>query len=130
MRLTGERLPFGRVSRPASPWRILAYLAAIGAGLLLFRSFQAGQVRPLLLATPTPTRTADSHAEEGRTQFSAGRLDDAIAAYRQAVEVAPNEPEPAAELARILTYSSALLTTAGEKSERLAPSSPLIASVK
>ena len=120
MRLTGERLPFGRVSRPASPWRILAYLAAIGAGLLLFRSFQAGQVRPLLLATPTPTRTADSHAEEGRTQFSAGRLDDAIAAYRQAVEVAPNEPEPAAELARILTYSSALLTTAGEKSERLA----------
>lgn len=119
MRLTGERLPLGRVSRPASPWRILAYLAAIGAGLLVLRSFQAGQVRPLLLATPTPTRTAQSHAEEGRTQFSAGRLDDAIAAYQLAVQVAPNEPEPAAELARIQTYSSALLTTATEKAARL-----------
>jgi len=126
MRLTGERLPFGRVGRPASPWRILAYLAAIGAGLLLFRSFQAGQVRPLLLATPTPTRTADSHAEEGRTQFSAGRLDDAIAAYRLAVQVAPNEPAPAAELARIQTYSSALLTTASEKAVRLAEARDVI----
>src|SRR3989304_5596693 len=95
MRLTGERLPFGRMGRPASPWRILAYLAAIGAGLMLLRSFQAGQVRPLLLATPMPTRTADSHAEEGRTQFSAGRLDDAIAAYQLAGQVAPSEPEPA-----------------------------------
>src|SRR3989304_4300961 len=115
MRLTGERLPFGRMGRPASPWRILAYLAAIGAGLMLLRSFQAGQVRPLLLATPMPTRTANSHIEEGRTQFSAGRLDDAIAAYQMAVQVAPSEPAPAAELARIQTYSSALLTTASEK---------------
>jgi tetratricopeptide (TPR) repeat protein len=114
------------VSRPASPWRILAYLAAIGAGLLLFRSFQAGQVRPLLLATPTPTRTADSHAEEGRTQFSAGRLDAAIAAYQLAVQVAPNEPAPAAELARIQTYSSALLTTVSEKAVRLAEARDVI----
>jgi tetratricopeptide (TPR) repeat protein len=126
MRLTGDRLPFGRVSRPASPWRILAYLAAIGGGLLLFQSFQAGQVRPLLLATPTPTRTVDSHAEEGRTHFSAGRLSDAIAAYRMAVQVAPNDPEPAAELARIQTYSSALLTTASEKAVRLAEARDVI----
>ena len=120
MRLTGERLPLGRVSRPASPWRILAYLAAIGGGVLLFRSFQAGQVRPLLLATPTSTRTTASFAEEGRTDFSAGRLDAAIEAYRKAVEAAPNEAGPAAELARIQTYSSALLTTATEKVARLA----------
>src|SRR3972149_8122331 len=107
MRLTGERLPFGRMGRPASPWRILAYLAAIGAGVMLLRSFQAGQVRPLLLATPMPTRTAGSPAEEGRAQFSAGRLDDAIAAYRLAVQVAPNEPAPAAGLARLPTPSRA-----------------------
>src|SRR3990172_12557283 len=107
MRLTGERLPFGRAGRPASPWRILAYLASIGAGLLLLRSLQAGQVRPLLLATPMPTRTAYSYAEEARTQFSAGRLKDAIAAYQMAVQVAPSEPGPAAELARVPTYSSA-----------------------
>jgi tetratricopeptide (TPR) repeat protein len=108
------------VSRPASPWRILVYLGAIGAGLLIFRSFQAGQVRPLLLPTPTPTRTSASHAEEGRAQFSAGRLDAAIEAYQSAVEVAPQAAEPAAELARIQAYSSALLTTAAEKTVRLA----------
>jgi tetratricopeptide (TPR) repeat protein len=119
MRLTGERMPLGRVSRPASPWRALAYVAAIGAGVLLFRSFQAGQVRPLLLATPTPTRAAESHAEEGRAHFSAGRLDDAIEAYLQAVEKAPGAAGPAAELARIQTYSSALLTTASEKARRM-----------
>src|SRR4030067_3161235 len=100
MRLTGERLPLARMGRPASPWRILAYLAAIGAGVMLLRSFQAGQVRPLLLATPMPTRTADSHAEEGRTQFSAGRVEDAIAAYQLAVQVAPTEPQPASHTAR------------------------------
>jgi tetratricopeptide (TPR) repeat protein len=120
MRLTGERLPLGRVSRPASPWRILAYLAAIGGGLLLLRSFQAGQVRPLLLATPTPTRTAASFSEEGRTHFSAGRLDSAIDAYREAARLAPADAEVAAELARIQAYSSALLTTSLEKSARLA----------
>src|SRR3990170_3103850 len=110
MRLTGERLPFGRVGRPASPWRILAYLAAIGAGLLLFRSFQAGQVRPLLLATPTPTRTADSHAEEGRTQFSAGRLDDAIAA---------NPEDPLIHAVRTLVYDWSAAAASGVERDRL-----------
>src|SRR3989304_6227853 len=54
MRLTGERLPFGRMGRPASPWRILAYLAAIGAGLMLLRSFQAREVRALVVAPLMP----------------------------------------------------------------------------
>jgi tetratricopeptide (TPR) repeat protein len=143
MRLTGERLPLGRVSRPASPWRILAYLAAIGAGLLLLRSYQAGQVRPLLLATAMPTRTAASHAEEGRTQFSAGRLEAAIDAYKLAVQVAPAEADLGAELARIQTYSSALRTTAPQRATRLAeartsidaaasanPGSPLVQAIR
>ena len=143
MRLTGEPLPLGRTSRPASPWRILAYLAAIGAGLLLFRSYQEGRVLPLLLATPTPTRTSSSHAEEGRTLFSAGRLGDAIGAYQLAVQVAPQDAELGAELARIQAYSSALLTTAPQKSARLAearasidaataanPDSPLVQAVR
>jgi len=120
MRLTGEPLPLGRVRRPTSPWRILAYLGAIGVGVLLFQGYLQGDVRPLLLPTPAPTRTAASHAEEGRAHFSAGRLQAAIDAYRRAVEVAPNDAGLGAELARIQTYSSALLTTASERSARMA----------
>ncbi len=120
MRLTGERLPLGRSARTTSPWRILGYLGAIAAAFLVFRGFQAGEVRPLLLPTPTPTRTAASFAEEGKTNFSAGRLEEAIRAYQQAAQVAPEEASLGAELARIQTYSSALLTTAGERRARLA----------
>ncbi|HMK07399.1 MAG TPA: tetratricopeptide repeat protein [Anaerolineales bacterium] len=126
MRLTGERLPLGRAGRPVNPWRVLAYLAVIGVGVLLLRGLAAGQVRPLLLATPTATRPAESYAEEGRTFFSAGRLDDAIQAYQQAVDKDPTQPGPAAELARILTYSSALLTTAAEKNDRLSQARQVI----
>jgi len=120
MRLTGEQLPLGRPGRSTDPWRILAYLAAIGTAFLLFRSYQEGSIRPLLLATPTPTRTSASHAEEGRTNFSAGRLRDAIQAYQRAVAVAPQDARLGAELARIQAYSSALLTTTGERQTRMA----------
>src|SRR3972149_4593488 len=119
MRLTGERLPLGRAGRPTNPWRILAYLAAIGAAFAVFRSYQAGSIRPLLLATPTPTRTAASHAEEGRAHFSAGRLDNAIRAYLRAVAVDPQDARLGAELARIQAYSSALLTTTAERQGRV-----------
>ena len=120
MRLTGERLPLGRPGRSTDPWRILAYLAAIGAAVLLFRSYQEGRIRPLLLATPTPTRTSASYAEEGRTHFSAGRLREAVQAYQRAVQVAPEQARLGAELARIQAYSSALLTTTAQRQARLA----------
>ena len=120
MRLTGEHLPLGRTGRSTSPWRILAYLAAIGGTLLVIRSFRQGGIRPLLLATPTPTRTAASYIEEGRAHFSAGKLVDAIRAYERGVAVAPGDARLGAELARIQAYSSALLTTTAQKQTRLA----------
>ncbi len=120
MRLTGERLPLGRTGRSASPWRILAYLAAIGGALLVIRSYREGAIQPLLLPTPTPTRTAASYIEQGRTNFSAGKLADAIQAYQSGVAVAPGDARLGAELARIQAYSSALLTTTAQKQTRLA----------
>jgi tetratricopeptide (TPR) repeat protein len=121
MRLTGERLRLGGERRSSNPWRVLAYLAVIGGGVLLMRAvWVTKSVQPFFLATPTPTRTASSHAEEGRTQFSAGRLNAAIEAYRSAVEVSPQDARLWAELARIQTYSSALMTTADERRTRLA----------
>jgi tetratricopeptide (TPR) repeat protein len=120
MRLTGERLRLGGERRSSNPWRVLVLLAAISGGVLLTRGvWVTKSVQPLFLATPTPTRTSSSHAEEGRTQFSAGKLSAAIDAYQNAVAVAPHEARLWAELARIQTYSMALMTTADEKRGRM-----------
>ena len=50
---------------------------------------EAGRVKPLLLPTPFPTRTADSYSEEGKVYFSAGDMLNAIEAYENAVSVDP-----------------------------------------
>ena len=120
MRLTGENLKLGREQRNSNPWRVLLYLLVIGAGVLLVRAvWVTRSIEPLFLATPTPTRTSISYAEEGRTQFSAGRLEAAVAAYRNAVAVAPQESRLWGELARIQAYSSALITNADQRRSQL-----------
>jgi len=78
-----------------------------------------GDVQPLFQPTPTPTRTANSHIMEGEAQFFAGALGGAIEAYQQAVAVEPNNSQAWAELARIQTYSSSLLSTDEDRYNRL-----------
>jgi len=78
-----------------------------------------GDVQPLFLPTPTPTRTTNSYVMEGEAQFKAGSLGGAISAYQQAVSVEPNNSHAWAELARIQTYSSSLLSTNEDRYERL-----------
>ena len=120
MRLTGERLHMGGERRANNPWRILLLLSIIGGGVLLTRAvWVTKSVQPLFLATPTATRTSASHAEEGRTQFSAGRLQAAIDAYQSAAAVSPQEARLWAELARAQTYSSAFMTSAVGRNARL-----------
>ena len=46
-------------------------------------------------------------------------MDAAIEAYRKAIELDPNDPVLYTELARVQTYTSALLTTDAERSRRL-----------
>jgi len=73
----------------------------------------------MFMPTPTPTRTLDSFASEGEVYFGAGDLDKSIEAYHQAVALDPGNAELQAELARILVYSSTLLTIDQERIERL-----------
>lgn len=119
MRLTGERLRLSQ-GRGLRLGRIAFYSALIGGGLALVWLVDAGRVMPLLLPTPTPTRSALSHSQEGRAHFSSGNLALAIKSYQQAVELAPDDVEAWFELARIQTYSSASLTTDFQRRERLA----------
>ena len=120
MNLSGQQMPFGREARRASLRRAGLWLMLIALGLLvLYLRYVTRVVEPLFLPEPTPTRTALSFAEEGKTYFSAGDLRKAIEAYQQAVELVPTDAQLLAELARIQTYYSAQLASAEERAAQL-----------
>ena len=73
-----------------------------------------------MLATPLPTRTALSYMQEGRAFFSAGDMESAIRAYKQAAELEPDNANIWGELARIQAYSSELLANPQSRRLRLA----------
>ena len=87
--------------------------------LMVLRNLNHGAITPMFLPTATPTRTMLSFADEGETYFIAGDLDRAIEAYRQAVAMDPTNAELQADLARIMVYSSTLLTVDAERLARL-----------
>jgi len=120
MQLSGQQMPFGREARSASLRRVGIWLVLIALGLLLlYLRYVTRVVEPLFLPEPTPTRTALSFAEEGKTYFSAGDLGKAIGAYQQAVDLVPTDAQLLAELARIRTYYSAQLASAETRKAQL-----------
>lgn len=100
-------------------YRMFLWVIMILALVWMLQQMNKGDIQPLFLATPTPTRSAESHALEGDANFTSGKLDDAILAYQDAVRVDPNNAEAWAKLARIQTYSSSFLITNPEKKARL-----------
>ena len=110
---------FGRRNE-SNVYRMFFWILFILIGIWLIRGVQKGDIKPLFLPTPTPTRVAESYALEGDAQFIAGKLDAAITAYQEAVRVDPSNAQVWAKLARIQTYSSALLTTDPQRKARLA----------
>ena len=119
MNVSPRRPLFYRKQGP-NIYRLFFLIVMILGGVWLIRKVDQGDVKPLFLPTPTPTRFADSYAMEGEAQFTAGDMDAAIVAYQEAVRVDPNNAEVWARLARIQTYSSALLTTDDAQRTRLA----------
>jgi tetratricopeptide (TPR) repeat protein len=120
MYLQGKEPTFGKRRKKANPYLIMVLLVLIVFFATMLTSIVNGEVQPLFLPTPTPTRSTDSFVMEGQTHFAAGNLDAAIAAFQKATELDPEDPSLYTELARIQTYSSALLTTDAERSKRLA----------
>ena len=121
--LTGKRPTFGKRGPGINPYRILVLLILIAGGIWL--ALQIGTspddlVKPLYMPTPTPTRTAGSYLQEAEAYFSAGKVDDpvevdAIDAYRKALELEPDNAQGWAELSRLYTYSSSLLSSPGSR---------------
>ncbi len=100
-------------------FRIYFLLLFIVVGAFVIREVDAGDIQPLFMPTPTPTRTANSHAYEGDTYFIAGKLEESQEAYREATLLEPYNPQIWADLARVQVYSSTLLTTDAERKQRL-----------
>jgi len=125
-KLTGKQPTFSTNKTTINFTLIGILLLLIVAGLWF--SFQVndpeGRFEPLFLPTPTATRTVDSLVLEGEAYFAAGKIydpegKDAIDAYYDVLELHPDNAQVRAELARLLTYSSALLSTTEERAERL-----------
>jgi tetratricopeptide (TPR) repeat protein len=93
-------------------------LMALG-GIWLILQMRGGLIKSPFEPPPAPTRTSASYALEGDAQFTAGSIDKAISAYQEAVRVDPNNAKAWADLSRIQTYSSSLLTTDAERVARL-----------
>ena len=95
------------------------YVLLIFLGLGLLRLFELHYLRSPFAPAPSPVRSAASWAEEGKSFFDAGNMDKAILAYQQAVVVDKNNAQLWTELARIQTYSSALLLSTPDKQKRM-----------
>lgn len=104
----------------SSVYRMFFWITLILGGIWLIRSVSNGDVKPLFLPTPTPTRLAISYAQEGEALFNAGQMEAAITAYSEASKVDPNNGVLFADLARIQTYSSAMLVGKADIEKRLA----------
>jgi tetratricopeptide (TPR) repeat protein len=114
------RRPIFRRRPQSNLYRMFFWEVLILAGIWLIREVSRGEVKPLFVPTPTPTRTYNSYILEGDAQFTAGKLDAAIDAYREAVGLDPQNAQVWADMARIQTYSSALLVTDEGRRTRLA----------
>lgn len=118
MRIPPERNIFSARRTPIISFTAVVLLAFIGIGLFVLNNISRGVIQPLQLITPTASRMPRSYMEEGQAFFLTGDLDRAMEAYQDALQQDPENVEALTELARIQTYSSALLT-ADRKHERL-----------
>ena len=119
MYLEGKEPTFRDKKKRSNIYRVLILIVLIAFLGTVLTGIAKGEVEPLFLPTPTPTRTTHSYVVEGETHFTAGALDAAIKAYQKAAAQDPTNPEVFTDLARIQTYSSNLLTTDAERSQRL-----------
>ncbi len=110
MRVRQRQNLFHNTGPRSNPYRMMLWGVLILAAVFMLWNINTGNIQPIFQMTPTATRAALSYREEGTAFFEAGNLDAAINAYQDALAVNPNDYIGWTELARIQTYSSALLT--------------------
>jgi tetratricopeptide (TPR) repeat protein len=123
--LSGKGFNLHPTKNRTNPYRVLFLVGLILGAVWLLLRVERGQVNSPFMPTPTPTRMPQSYIMEAEAYFDAGKLDDpasdqdAIGAYQKALEIDPENALVWAELARIQTYSTSLLSTDQERLDRL-----------
>jgi len=133
-KIVGKRPTFRPSRKGPNIFRISFLLALILASIWLLLRVQRGELKSPFEPTPTPTRMADSLFLEAQAYFESGKLDDpgsvaasdgtppindAIDAYKAALEKDPENAIAWAELARIQAYSSSMLPSDADRLQRL-----------
>lgn len=118
MNLSPRRPLFRRQSH-SNLYRSFLWLMLILGAIGIIRGIDKGEIRAAGAPTATPTRAVGSLLAEAETYFTAGNLDKAIEAYREATRLDPQNVAAWAEMARVQVYSAALLPTDAETHQRL-----------
>ncbi len=123
LKLQGKSPDFSNPDPKYNFYRVgLVVLLIIGA-ILIIREFGVDfseRILPLIYVTPTPTRSAASYLSEAQELFATGELENAIKTYETSLKMEPGNQQAWAELARLLTYSSIMVSTPEARLERLA----------
>lgn len=134
-KLKGRQPTFRPGKSGPSFYRILIELVLIIVGVWVLLGFQRGTIESPYEPTRTPTRVPKSYLLEAQAYFDAGKLDDpsnnnlsgahgpsvndAIDAYKAALEEDPENATAWAQLARIQAYSSSTMRSDSERLTRL-----------
>ncbi len=86
-------------------WRIALLVILIGIGLYV-NQVVVPATPPLFIPTPTPTTSPEAFLNQAQEYFKAGKIPQAIDAYKQAIDADPTNPSSYVELARIQVFNA------------------------
>jgi tetratricopeptide (TPR) repeat protein len=104
MYLKGSKWSMNRRRQHFNWFRIILLTLLIAAGLYLDR-FVIPATPSLFQATETPTRPPEAYLTEAQSLFDAGKLNQSIETYQQAVEVDPSNDAVYVALAQVQVFA-------------------------
>ncbi len=103
MYLRGNRWNMTRRTQRPPLWRVFLLLALIG-GALYVNQVVVPATPPLFIPTPTLTRSPESFVNLAEENMRAGKMPQAIDAYKQAIYSDPTNPSNYINLARLQVF--------------------------
>jgi tetratricopeptide (TPR) repeat protein len=104
MYLKGSKWSMNQRRKRTNPWRLIILVILVGAAIYINQVIVPA-TPPLFVPTSTPTRSPQAFAEEADTLFSEGKLDQAIAAYKEAIRSDPNNGTYFISMARVQMFA-------------------------
>jgi tetratricopeptide (TPR) repeat protein len=104
MYLRGNKWTMTRRTRRPPIWRLVLLVGLIGV-LLYVNQVVVPATPPLFIPTATPTRSPESFVNQAEEAYRAGKLNQAIQAYKDAIYADPTNPANYVALARLQVYA-------------------------